>query len=111
MTEQTSSQKKTRRRLLEEIVAKKPDDSFSRYGLALQCLNDGDSAAADQHFRALVERHPGYIPGYQMYGQFLAREQRNDEARKILTAGIAAATKAGNQHACSEMETFLNDLS
>ena len=111
MTEQTSSPKKSRRQLLEEFVAKKPDDPFSRYGLALECMQDGDSAAADQHFRALIQRNPSYIPGYQMYGQFLARDERNEEARTILTAGIAAATKAGNQHAGSEMETLLNDLS
>jgi len=29
-------QKKTRRQLLEEFIAKKPEDSFSRYGLALE---------------------------------------------------------------------------
>lgn len=96
--------------MLEEIVAQKPDDAFSRYGLALECMNSGDSTAADDHFRALIEHNPSYIPGYQMYGQFLARERRMDDARKVLTAGIAAAGKGGNSHARSEMEAFLNDL-
>ena len=110
MTEQTTGQKKSRRQVLEELVATKPDDAFSRYGLALECMNGGDSAAADQHFRALVEHHPGYIPGFQMYGQFLVRESRKEEARRLLLSGIDAATKAGNQHARSEMEALLNDL-
>jgi cytochrome c-type biogenesis protein CcmH/NrfG len=110
MTEPTPAQKKSRRQMLEEFVAQKPDDTFSRYGLALECMNSGDSAAADQQFRTLVERNPAYIPGYQMYGQFLARERRIEEARKVLAAGIAAADKAGNSHARSEMESFLNDL-
>ena len=110
MAVQTTGLKKSRREMLEALVAQKPDDAFSRYGLALECMNSGDSIAADQHFRALVERNPGYIPGFQMYGQFLAREARVEEARKILTAGIAAADKAGNQHARSEMEALLNDL-
>lgn len=110
MTEPTPGQKKPRRQMLEEFVAQKPDDAFSRYGLALECMNSGDSAAADQHFRALLERSPAYIPGYQMYGQFLAREHRIGEARQVLAAGIAAADKAGNSHAKSEMEAFLNDL-
>jgi len=111
MGEQTTTPKKSRRELLEEIVAKKPDDAFSRYGLALECINSGDSIAADQHFRALLERNTDYIPGYQMYGQFLAREARQEEARKVLTAGIAVATKASNAHALSEMEALLNDIS
>lgn len=110
MREQTANPKKSRRQLLEELVASKPDDAFSRYGLALECMNSGDSAAADQHFSALLDRNAAYIPGYQMYGQFLARERRLEDARRVLGAGIAAADKAGNSHARSEMEALLADL-
>ena len=106
-----TEQKKTRRQMLEEFVANKPDDAFSRYGLAMECMNSGDPAAADTHFRALLERSADYIPAYLMYAQFLARESRPAEAKQVLSSGIAAATKAGNQHASSEMETLLNDLS
>jgi len=111
MSEQTPAAKKSRRQLLEEIVRQKPNDAFSRYGLALECERDGDTAAADENFRQLIERSPEYIPGYQMYGQFLVREERNEEARKVLNDGIAAASKAGNQHARSEMEALLSELS
>ncbi|MGB7284078.1 MAG: tetratricopeptide repeat protein [Candidatus Acidiferrum sp.] len=105
-----SDQKKTRRQLLEEFVARKPDDAFSRYGLAMECMNSGDPAAADAHFRALLERNAGYIPAYLMYGQLLARESRNEEARQILSNGITAAAKKGDEHARSEMETLLSEL-
>ena len=97
--------------MLEEFVAQKPDDAFSRYGLAVECMNSGDTAAADEHFRALLERNAGYVPGYLMYGQFLVRAARTEDARRVLSAGIEAATKAGNQHARSEMEALLNELS
>ena len=40
-------QKKSRRQMLEEFVIKKPDDAFSRYGLAMECMNSGDASAAD----------------------------------------------------------------
>ncbi|MGB2592948.1 MAG: hypothetical protein WA853_15800 [Candidatus Acidiferrum sp.] len=106
-----TEQKKTRRTMLEEFVAKKPDDAFSRYGLAMECMNSGDAAAADAHFRALIENNAGYIPAYLMYGQLLARESRNDEARKILSSGIAAAAQKGDEHARSEMESLLSELS
>jgi hypothetical protein len=104
-------QKKTRRQMLEEFVAKKPDDTFSRYGLAMECMNSGDPSAADVHFRALIERNADYIPAYLMYGQLLARESRNDEAKQILSNGMVAAAKNGNDHARSEMEALLNELS
>jgi thioredoxin-like negative regulator of GroEL len=106
-----AEQKKTRRQTLEEFVAKKPDDAFSRYGLAMECMNSGDPSAADQHFRALLERNADYIPAYLMYGQLLARESRTSEAKQILSSGMAAAAKKGDQHARSEMETLLNELS
>jgi Tfp pilus assembly protein PilF len=106
-----TEQKKTRRQILEEFVASKPDDAFSRYGLALECINGGDPAAADDHFRALLERKPDYIPAYLMYAQLLARESRPEEARQVLSTGIAAATKKGDHHASSEMEALLAELS
>lgn len=106
-----ADQKKTRREILEEFLAKDPNDAFTRYGLAMECMNGGDSSAADAHFRLLIDQHAEYVPAYLIYGQFLARESRNDEARKILTAGIAAAEKANNQHARSEMEALLTELS
>jgi hypothetical protein len=41
----------------------------------------------------------------------LARESRSEEARQVLSTGIAAAEKSGDQHARSEMEGLLNELS
>jgi len=105
-----TEQKKTRRQILEEFVAKKPDDTFSRYGLAMECMNNGDPAAADTHFRELLDRNADYIPAYLMYGQLLARESRTSEAKQILSNGIAADAKKGDQHARSEMEALLNEL-
>jgi len=105
-----TEQKKTRRQMLEEFVAKKPDDPFSRYGLAMECMNSGDPAAADTHFRALLHRNADYIPAYLMYAQLLARESRTAEAKQILSTGIAAATKMRNDHARSEMEALLTEL-
>jgi predicted Zn-dependent protease len=105
-----TEQKKSRRQLLEEFIAKKPDDTFSRYGLALECSNTGDIAAADTHFRTLNDAHPDYIPAYLMYAQMLARESRPADAKQVLSKGIAEAAKKGDQHARSEMEALLSEL-
>jgi len=105
-----SEQKKTRRQMLEEFVSKKPDDAFSRYGLAMECMNSGDPGAADRHFRALLHSNAEYVPAYLMYAQLLVRESRPEEARAVLSSGIAAADKRGDQHARSEMETLLSEL-
>jgi thioredoxin-like negative regulator of GroEL len=102
--------KKTRRQILEEFVAKKPDDAFSRYGLAMECMNGGDPAAANEHFGALLQRNGDYVPAYLMYAQFLVRESRAAEAQQVLSAGIAAAGKKGDQHARSELEALLAEI-
>ena len=105
-----TEQKKTRRQMLEEFVARKPDDAFSRYGLAMECMNSGDPGSADQHFRALLQSNSEYVPAYLMYAQLLVRESRPAEARTILSTGIAAAEKKGDSHARSEMETLLSEI-
>jgi predicted Zn-dependent protease len=105
-----TDQKKSRREVLEAFVAEKPDDAFSRYGLALEYMNSGDAGNAETQFRELIHRNPSYVPGYQMLGQLLAKHSRSEDARFILNQGIAAATKAGNSHAQSEMESLLAEL-
>jgi thioredoxin-like negative regulator of GroEL len=105
-----SEQKKSRRQMLEEFVARKPDDAFSRYGLAMECMNSGDPQSADKHFRALLQGNVEYVPAYLMYAQLLVRESRPDEARAVLSSGIAAAEKKGDQHARSEMEGLLSEI-
>ena len=103
-------QRKSRRQALEEFVARKPDDAFSRYGLALECMNGGDASAADQHFRELIQQNADYVPAYLMYAQLLVRGSREEEARAILSSGIAAAMRKGDQHARSEMEALLTEI-
>ena len=105
-----TEQKKTRRQKLEEFLAQNPHDAFSRYGIALECVREGDLAAAEAHFRALIQGNPDYVPGYQMYAQTLAQNDRTEDAKTILVQGIQAAIRQGNQHARSEMEGMLQTL-
>jgi thioredoxin-like negative regulator of GroEL len=106
----TQPQKKTRRQMLEEFVAAKPNDAFARYGLAMECANSGDATSADEQFKTLVASHPDYVAAYFQYGQFLAKAGRTEEARSALTSGIATARRTGDDHARSEMESALAEL-
>ena len=105
-----SAQNKSRRQKLEEFLAQNPNDAFTRYGIALECLRGGDIAGAEEHFKTLLEANPDYVPGYQMYAQTLAEHDRAEEAKVLLQNGIAAAIRQGNQHARSEMEGLLAQL-
>jgi len=102
--------KKSRRDLLEQFVAQKPTDAFARYGLALECVKQGDDAAAAGHFHKLLETNPDYSAGYLQFGQLLSRLGQLEEARKTLSAGIVVAQKAGDLHARDEMQAALTLL-
>ncbi|MFI5125788.1 MAG: tetratricopeptide repeat protein [Candidatus Acidiferrales bacterium] len=101
---------KSRRQMLEEFVAKNPADAFGRYGLAMECLKTGDSAAAEDNFKQLIGAHADYVAAYFQYGQMLAKMGRIDDARKTLTEGVSQATRTGEEHARSELQAALDEL-
>lgn len=101
---------KSRREMLEQFVAQKPADAFARYGLALECAKLGDDAAAESHFRQLMETNPEYVAGYFQYAQLLSRLGRFEDARRTLSDGIVTAQKSGDIHARDEMQAALSLL-
>jgi predicted Zn-dependent protease len=97
--------------LLKEILAQAPGNTLARYGLAMEYSRAGDIAAALGEFRALLEKDPAYVPGYQMAAQMLVAAERGAEARPFLERGISEARSTGNQHAAAEMEALLDEIS
>jgi cytochrome c-type biogenesis protein CcmH/NrfG len=96
--------------MLNEILTQNPDDAFARYGLAVEYSNQGDLGRALDEFRKLLAVHPDYTAGYFMAAQTLARAQRSEEAKQMLSDGIASAKRVGNAHAQSEMAAMLEEL-
>jgi len=96
--------------LLKEILAENPNDAFARYGLAMEYANTGDPTTALVEYEKIVELNPEYVPAYQMAGQLVMNLGRDRDARSWFERGIAAARRAGNQHAESEMQGMLDLL-
>ena len=96
--------------LLTEVLSQNPTDAFARYGLAMEYSKAGEVERALEEFGKLLGAHPDYTAGYFMAAQTLAKAERLDEARKMLTDGIASAINTGNGHALSEMEAMLAEL-
>jgi predicted Zn-dependent protease len=95
---------------LNEILTQNPTDAFARYGLAMEYSNQGDLDRALAEFSILLKASPDYTPGYFMAAQTLVRAGRADDAKTMLTDGIASARRTGNLHAQSEMEAMLAEL-
>ena len=96
--------------MLSEILTANPEDSFARYGLALEYSKAGQIEQALQQFTTLIGQHPDYTPAYFMAAQMLAGASRTDEAKRMLVDGISCARRTGNAHAQSEMTAMLEEL-
>jgi thioredoxin-like negative regulator of GroEL len=101
---------KSRKETLEEFVAADPDDSFSRYALALELEKEGREADAVVQFREVIARDSGYVATYYHLGKVLARQGHVDEARDVYRDGILAATAANDQRTRTEIQEALEAL-
>jgi len=95
---------------LNDILTQNPNDTFARYGLAMEYAKQGDLDRSLAEFSILLKSNPDYTPGYFMAAQALARAERVAEAKAMLADGIASARRTGNLHAESEMEAMLTEL-
>ena len=101
---------KTRREMLEEFVAQDPDDSFSRYALALELEKEGNEQGAVPQLQEVIARDPSYVAAYYHLGRLLAKTGIVDEARDVYRRGLVAATAANDQRARSEIQEALEML-
>jgi thioredoxin-like negative regulator of GroEL len=102
------NEKSRRRLMLEQSLAEDPTDLFLRYGLAVQCLREGDTEEGRERLIALIAEHPdSQVAAYQQLGQSYIDTGTIEEAGKVLRAGIAKAKAAGDWHAAAEMEQLL----
>jgi thioredoxin-like negative regulator of GroEL len=95
---------------LREILALDPNNSFARYGVAMELAARGETPAALAEFDTLLTNDPDYTAGFFMSAQTLAAAGRTTEAIGRLKAGIASAQRSGNDHARTEMQAMLDEL-
>lgn len=100
----------SRREQLEKLLQADPGDTFLQYALAMDFISAGQTEDGLERLRAVIRRDPAYVPAYFQQGQVLARLGRLEQAREVLTLGIAAAQQASDTHAEREMREFLESL-
>jgi predicted Zn-dependent protease len=93
--------------MLEQMTQSGKADAFAWYGLALEYRREARSADALATFEKLRTLHPDYLPMYLMAAQLLLAEERTDDAKAWLQAGIDLARKQGNAHTLGELESAL----
>jgi len=96
--------------MLEQMVSRDPNNTFARYGLAMEYANSGDWARAIVEFRTLLQHDEDYAAAYYHAGQTLEKLGELEQARTMYEEGIEASTRKGDLHTRSEIEAALSLL-
>jgi tetratricopeptide (TPR) repeat protein len=96
--------------MLETVIAKGSADPFVFYARAMELRSLERAEDALGAFREVAARFPAYVPTYLMAAQVAADLARADEARELAQQGIERARSAGDDHALSELTSFLGTL-
>jgi Tfp pilus assembly protein PilF len=96
--------------ILQQMVSQDPNNSFARYGLAMEYTNVGALEQAVAEFGNLIQQDRDYTAAYFHGGQALERLGRLEEARSMYEKGIEATTRKGDCHTRAEIEAALMAL-
>jgi Tfp pilus assembly protein PilF len=96
-------------KMLEQFVTEDPVDPFNRYALALE-LAKTDKQKAKEIFDQLIQADPDYVPSYYQAALLYLELTLNEEATKIIEAGIVQAKKQNNLKAASELKGLLDEM-
>jgi tetratricopeptide (TPR) repeat protein len=99
-----------RAEMLKNLLAQDPNNTFARYGLAMEYANAGLLSDAIAEYRRLMEVNPDYTAAYFHCGQALERLGNLEEARAAYQQGIDVATRTGDLHTRSELQGALDLL-
>lgn len=96
--------------MLKSLLADDPNNTFARYGLAMEYMKTGQLDTAVSEFRALIAADQNYCAAYYHGGQALERMGDIDGARVMYEQGINATLRTGDAHTRSEMQAALDLL-
>jgi len=92
-----------RLQLLQQILEKSPNDSFTLFAIAKEYEGAGDVDQALAGYLRLRDTDPGYVGLYYHLGKLFEKINRPDEALQTYRTGMDVARKAGDMHAYSEL--------
>jgi Tfp pilus assembly protein PilF len=96
--------------LLKGFLQENPNDSFSRYALALEYVKLGKIDDARREFETVRDNDPEYLATYYQLGQLYQRIGLLHDAEKTFRVGITVASRQKDDHTRSELEGALESL-
>jgi len=96
-------------KLAQQIKAN-PDDSFSKFALALELLKIDQQEKALSLFKNILQQDSGYIGVYYHLGKLYEELGENNLALKCYKDGITVTTRLKELHSKSELQGALVNL-
>lgn len=88
-------------------IKENPNDSFSKFALALELINIDQITKATLLFESIVKTDPNYVGVYYHLAKIYIETDENKKAVRTYKEGIAIAEIENNQHAKSELQGAL----
>ena len=93
-----------------KILRTEPNDTFSKYALALEYVSSGETAKAEEIFKDILNNTPDYLAAYYQYGKLLDDSGEVDSARKIYNQGLFVAASQNDMHTKAELQDAIDNL-
>lgn len=91
-------------------IKKDPDDSFSKFALALEFRKQGKLKNARILFEDILKNDPDYIGVYYHLGKLYEMYDRLQDAKKMYEQGIPRADRLKKSRTKSELQEALLNL-
>lgn len=95
---------------IKEFLQASPGDNFLRHALALEYSKAGEDVQARELFEAILNQSPDYVGSYYHLAKLLEKMEEPTLAIEWYEKGMAAAKKAGDNHAYNELQAAYEDL-
>jgi tetratricopeptide (TPR) repeat protein len=95
---------------LKEFLAGDPEDHFSRYALALEYLEEGQTRIAIDCFEEVLRQNAEILSVYYHLGRALERAGDKERAMIVYESGITLAKQQGKQRTENELKAALSGL-
>lgn len=95
---------------IKEFLQASPQDNFLRHALALEYVKLEQDQDARGLFEAILTESPDYVGSYYHLARLLEKMEERDMAIVWYEKGMAAAKKAGDNHAYNELQAAYEDL-
>jgi Tfp pilus assembly protein PilF len=96
--------------ILKGFLESDPNDSFSRYALALEYIKANEHDEAVRQLETVKTNDADYVATYYQLGKLYQQLGKLHEAEKTFRTGITVATKVKDEHTRSELEAALDEL-